>query len=99
LHHKDDPATSREAAEAVVVSGKKDSQKKAVYEALKRWNGSTSAELAAIMDIERHIPARRLSELADVDGVIRRGKARFCAVTRNRCVTWWITGTEARRVV
>jgi DNA-binding MarR family transcriptional regulator len=89
LSAKGDPATSYVAAEKMQRTGRLAGQRKAVLDALNRHSGSTSAELAEIMAIDRHITARRLPDLEQM-GLIRKGPARYCAATRSQCVTWHV---------
>lgn len=83
-----DPASSFEAADKLARSGKWRKQKAAVLKSLSENEGSTSAELAVIMAVDRHLTARRLPELKN-QGYVVQGSARPCWVTRRRCVTWW----------
>lgn len=87
LSHSRDPVTSFEAAERLYRSGKLNGQCKAVFKALRSNSGATSAELAKKMSVDRHLPARRLPDLAR-QGLIERGSIRTCNVTHNPCVTW-----------
>lgn len=93
-----DPETSHAAAEAVKTSGALGLQQQVVRDAVRRWPGLTSAELAQQLALMRsgtrdvwreHRPyvARRLPELAPMY-VVRRD-ARVCRVTGSTCVTWW----------
>ena len=100
-YRRTDPGTSAEAAREMVVSGKLGEQQIAVLDAVRRWPGRTSAELAAFMGVGRQMPARRLPELeaagrvVDGEGVvlvpgkISKGMARGCGECGRRCVTWW----------
>jgi len=89
LSHRNDPATSYEAAGDVKRSDTFKRQKDAVYETLKRHNGRTSAELAYIMDVDRWLTARRLPDLKR-EGKVKQGEPRYCTATHRNCVTWWI---------
>ena len=86
--HRKDPLTSYEAAEKAEKSGKATGQRQAVLDAVKRWPGRTSAELADLMDVSRYMPARRLSELRD-KGKIRQGEPKMCSICDYNCVTWY----------
>ena len=86
--HRKDPLTSFEAAEKAEKSGKAAGQRQAVLAAVKRWPGRTSAELADLMAVDRHMPARRLSELRD-KGRIRQGQPKMCSICQYNCVTWY----------
>lgn len=90
-HHQTDPPSSKLAENRITKTGSRARQCQQVFEALKRHNGATSAELAEIIDIDRHITARRLPDLANVN-LVERGQRRFCAVAKQLCVTWIIKG-------
>lgn len=91
-----DPATSHQAAARVKASGALGRHQRAVLEAVQRFPGHTSAELAerlvgnpdlaAVTDLYHEV-ARRLPELAGVH--VRKGGARPCAVRGSSCTTWW----------
>lgn len=89
---KADPATSAQAAAALVRSGAHGAQCQQVLEALRqmvRTHGMavTSAELARVSDLDRHMVAKRLSDLRRA-GLVEQGPARLCAVGRRNAVTW-----------
>jgi hypothetical protein len=84
-----DPTTSWEAADKVEGNGKAQAQRNEVLNALGTWDSATSAELAHLMGIDRHIPARRLPELRD-GGFVANGEPQICKVTGNRSMTWHI---------
>jgi len=69
-------------------SGKWTGQKRRVFDALRRNPGLTSAEIANLMGGDRYIPSRRLPDLERA-GLVKRGRARTCAVTKSQCITWW----------
>lgn len=83
-----DPATSHEAAAAMLASGAIGRQAQDVLDAVRRWPGLTSLELGARMEIDRWAVARRLPELEGA-GHVRRGEAR--QVNGRRHLTWWPT--------
>ena len=58
-----DASGSHAAAERLQKTGIGGKQRLAVYHALRRYPGSTSAELARYMNVDRMVPARRLVEL------------------------------------
>ena len=91
--HRNDPATSSEAAKRIRRSGKLRTQRQRTLEALRVCNGATHAELGLSMGVHWLIPARRLSELERF-GYVRKGQARICRVKGTRCTTWWINDTE-----
>jgi hypothetical protein len=83
-----DPATSHEAAEHVIASGKRAAQQRMTAVAVESYPGLTSLELSRKAKIDRYVLARRLSEV-EKDGLIKRGVARTCTVSGRSAVTWW----------
>ena len=84
-----DPATSHEVEEHVNASGIRDGQARVVFEALRRHEGATAAELARAMGLDRHAVARRLPDLEKLN-LARKGESRRCRVTRKNAITWYI---------
>lgn len=84
-----DPATSHAAAARVTADGSRAVQTAACLDAVRRWPGCTSAELAVRMGVSRYMPARRLPELRSA-GKVANGVARECSVTRRAALTWEI---------
>jgi len=89
VSHRGDPATSREAAEKLRRSGRLQTQRQAVLEALRQCDRATHAELGAFMGTHWLTPARRLPELERA-GLVRKGEPRICTVKGSRCTTWWV---------
>lgn len=87
LHRVTDPDTSLLAAIATTQSGRRETHKRILLDAVVRWPGSTSAELASWVGLERHEAARRLADLRN-DGAVRQGAKRACLLCGNVCVTW-----------
>jgi len=99
--HRDDPITSYKAAQrAGHLAG---AHRQQIAEFLCRHNildtahAMTTAEIAYAMGLERHVPARRMSEMMvrefRVDSVryrIRTGRKRQCAACRNECMTYYL---------
>lgn len=90
LHRVTDPDTSRMAAIATTISGRRESHKRILLDAVVRWPGSTSAELASWAGLERHEAARRLADLRN-DGAVRQGPKRPCLLCGKVCITWEAT--------
>lgn len=94
LARHSDPESSQAAVREIKGSGLRAAQCEAVYRAVAANPGRTSAELAEIMHIDRHIPARRLADL-EHQGRVRRGTMRACRVCKTHkgqgrlCVTWY----------
>jgi hypothetical protein len=96
--HTDDPESSRRAFRDLMKSSAYDTQKAIVLEAVKRWPGRTSRELAyEIVQAgvligrpleEKFTVARRLSILHD-EAWVSQGELRDCGVCRRLCVTWY----------
>ena len=92
-----DPNSSHLAADDITQSGVRARQQRMVLNAVRRWPGLTSRELAARMNICRYVTGRRLSELSPVF-VTRPEKAtRACTVTGRLAVDWWPTPAAGRR--
>lgn len=83
---RSDPVTSHEAADAIKASGALGEQQQIVLAAVQRWPGLTSLELAARMQRDRWMVARRLPELSPVH--VRKGEE-FRTVNGRRHCTWW----------
>lgn len=83
-----DPETSRLAADEHTASGKRGRHVGVVIDAVRRWPGRTSAELAPLCGLERHEVARRTAD-AEQAGAIRKGLARRCETSGRQAVTWW----------
>ena len=85
-----DPDTSHAAARQVTKDGTRKRQALAVLAAVQRWPSRTSAELARMAGLDRHLVARRLPELADArnGALVDRGVARRCNVTGKLALTW-----------
>jgi hypothetical protein len=77
-----DPLSSHAAADELERSGRAEAQRRQVLAVLRRWPGSTSAELAALGGLDRHMVARRLPEL------YRAGYAERVSAGR-ACLRWW----------
>lgn len=83
-----DPSTSHEAAEDITRSGVRAAQQQIVADAVRRFPGLTSFELAIRAGLDRYVVARRLSEIEETQA-IRRGAARLCAESNRKAMTWW----------
>lgn len=82
-----DPISSHLAASEVTVSGRRARQCQEVLAAVKKWPGRTSAELAQLAGLDRHLVARRLPDL-EHRLLIRKGPMRECLVSGRKAVTW-----------
>ena len=83
-----DPITSHLAAEEITSNGTRDTQKRAVLNALMEEPlNITSMELARRMGVDRHMVAKRLPDLED-DGLVERQPERNCSVTKRKAITW-----------
>lgn len=83
-----DPITSHEAADDVTRSGLRGQQQRQAREAVEKYPGHTSAELAEKTGLDRFMLARRLPECI-TGGEVVKGTPRQCRVSRRRAVTWW----------
>lgn len=86
---RNDPATSRIAADRLERSGVLGEHIRIAAAVVAGNPGKTSAELAATdTRLDRAEFARRLPE-AEREGLVRRGDSRKCAATGSACITWW----------
>jgi len=84
-----DPITSQLAGDSITASGKRDSDKLRVLNALRTYKMPvTSAELAADHGLDRYMVARRLPDLRE-DGLAEQLSARKCKVNGRLAVTWF----------
>lgn len=83
-----DPATSWDAAEHMVKSGKAAQQQAMAVTVVGAHPGMTSHELACFSSLDRYQLARRLPE-AESAGRVIRGETRKCVVTGHKAATWW----------
>jgi hypothetical protein len=84
---REDPATSHLAARSVEITGKAGAKRTICLERVRRCPGETAAEIAFVLNIERHIPSRRLPELRDA-GLVKNGTPRVCGVMGRKSLTW-----------
>ena len=84
-----DPVTSHEAEEHVNASGIRDGQARVVFEALRRREGATSAELARYAGVDRYVTGWRLPDLERL-GLVAKGESRKCRVAGKNAITWCI---------
>ena len=87
--HRSGPQGSYEAARQFRESGKLGIHRQIVLDGVRRCDGGTHSEIAAVTPLDWLQVARRLSELAR-DGLITRGEARRCRIQRSRRCTWWV---------
>lgn len=87
LARSGDPVTSKLAARELVDSGRLTAQQTEVLEALQRFPGSTSAELAEAAGIDRYRVARRLPDLERL-GRAAKGVRRICRAHGSKAVEW-----------
>ncbi len=82
-----DPITSHIAAQQITQSGARDSQKRKVLDALRKYPNKTSAELALAAAMDRYLVAKRLPDLMH-DGLVEQGSIRTCRISGRPAVTW-----------
>jgi hypothetical protein len=82
-----DPWTSDAAIESLGKGGQLAEQRQAVLRALQQHPSCTSAELAVYMEVDRHLPARRLPDLRNL-GLVTEGPKRLCRIKGRMSVTW-----------
>lgn len=86
-----DARSSHEAAAEMERTGRAKAQAERVLAAVRRYPGSTSAELAKSAHIERYAVGRRLSELVKQGAVVCvaiTDDTMPCAVSGKRVVRW-----------
>ena len=83
------PQTSAIAEENITESGRRQRHCDIILKALRRHNGSTSAELSLFVPLTKEQVHKRMNDLAEHDH-IKRGEKRICNVKDSLCLTWWI---------
>lgn len=94
---RDDPPPSRAAEKRVTKSGTRATNQRRVLDAVKRWPGRTSKELAVLIGMDRVEVARRLGDLKNIR--VWQGAARTCEASRPKrtsATTWWPTEHAAK---
>ena len=97
LSHRDDPATSREAAERHVASGRRERHAEIVLGLVQRFPAATAIELwylatdAERAELKEPQEIRRRLVCLRKRGLVRRGPARHCTVRGTSQVTWFVT--------
>lgn len=71
------------------------SQRDDVADAVRRYAGHTSYEIARMSHIDRHVMSRRLPVL-EREGRVCRGDIRVCAITGRRAHIWLPAGAGAQ---
>jgi hypothetical protein len=85
LSHRDDPETSKEAAQKMIESGKLSYQEDWVMQGilqLTEWVDDFTAKELCVSGIKYHVIQRRLS------GLHRKGKIERTGQKRNGCAVW-----------
>lgn len=93
LTHRDDPASSHEAAARHDLSGVRATNKERVRRYLETHPNLTSREYAEGMGMDVHEVRRRLTDLLNED-VVRHGPVRQCGYARTSAVTWQLAGPD-----
>lgn len=83
-----DPATSHLAARRAEASGAAGCARERIEYYVGQRPGLTAAEIAEALQMERHVPSRRLPELREL-GLVHNGEARKCRATGSLSMTWW----------
>jgi hypothetical protein len=98
IAHRNDPASSHEAADAIDRSGARGTHCAVVLDAVKAHPGLTSAELV------EHVPGldltetrRRLTDLKRAALIVRE-KPRVCSISRRKVETWRAVERRVREV-
>ena len=72
ITHHVDSAGAKSAADRITRSGKRTANKQRVLDAVYRWPGLTTKQIANFIDMDRHEVARRMSDLHHA-GKVERG--------------------------
>lgn len=83
-----DPVTSHLAADAHTRSGTRARQQEQAADAVARYPGHTSQELAQLTGLDRYMLARRLPECVTA-GAVFKGTNQRCSVSGRLAMTWW----------
>ena len=99
---RNDPESSKRAAELMEETDIRAQQTRAVLSMALQRPGSTAAEIADWLQIERHIPSRRLPDLRKAGKLVNgygtteqeikddtRRRMRTCKVVNKLSLTWW----------
>jgi len=84
-----DPVTSKQAANEVTASGRRQSQKERLLETVQRVPGATAGSLARYSGMTMHQVSRRLAELRAEGKVHNDGTAMWNGRPQMR---WWLGG-------
>ena len=102
---RDDPESSHQAEAEHTQTGRRADQQRQAAEAVRRWPGRTSSELARLSGMDRHALGRRLPEIEAGEGpgqILRAGERRDPETGRSG-VRWWPVEVAAehmaRRIV
>ena len=89
LARRDDPDTSKQAAERLVASGSHGARCEAALSLVRALPGATASELDPSGFGSRIL--KRLNDLR-IAGAIRKGEDRKCRVSKRMAATWWVEG-------
>ncbi|MCP3683897.1 MAG: hypothetical protein GY861_14535 [bacterium] len=73
-HHRNDPGTSKAAAEKMIKSGKMSRQCQEVYDSFLNFAPTTSKALSAISGLDYHMIARRFADLVKSGHIVDTGE-------------------------
>jgi len=83
------PVTSAMAENEVTDSGARARQAEKVLRLVEQNDGYTSAELAVMGGVDRHMVARRLPDLQH-NNLVKKGGRRRCNIGNRQATTWWV---------
>ena len=86
--HRNDPATSQEAENAINASGSRASHCDQIYSVVEAEPGLTAGQIGVMSGYGMHITSRRLADLKN-RGRVRQGQTRVFEGSGRRQVTWW----------
>lgn len=86
LARRDDPDTSKEAADDLVESGRLARMERIALDLVAEYPGRTGSELDALSGLREGAVRKRLAKLRE-DGRLRNGEERVCSVTGKKVGT------------
>ena len=97
LSRSTDPQTSFLAADLMRDTGAASAHRDKCLAEVRRHPGSTAAEVAFAVGLERHEPSRRLPELRQA-GLVVNGASRKCRVMGKASLTWFSVAAVPQEV-
>lgn len=83
------PKTSQIAERLMNKTGTRKMHCEIIFAVLKRYNGSTTAEIAGHCELTEEQVHKRMADLVE-NRLIVRGNKDTCSVKKTMCSRWWI---------